>query len=152
MADIESVGQGPHSGVIRVGYALVGAFLAWRWATGGSEPAWEHGLQVLATMAALMALLQLARRRRIRRVGWSVLDRVPLRILLPAKVLLVAVALGAQWLLARWTSEAQSIVALGLFLVIAVGGPVLHRRGAGSAGRPGETRRPLEETAGGFHE
>ncbi|MQS17024.1 hypothetical protein F7Q99_33755 [Streptomyces kaniharaensis] len=120
--------RAPSHRAIQIGYAVAGAYFGWRWAFVEHGPVWERAARVLAQMAVLSTLVQLARWRRRRRTGTVGPLRLPLRSLLLGKLALVVLAAGAGLLLARWTSEAQLIAGAGLFLAIALGGPALHRR------------------------
>ena len=86
------------------------------------------------------------RQRQARGLPPRVQVRSPL--LMVAKFGLVLVALGAEWLIGRWTAQADYYVAFGMFAAVAAFGPMLHpylfgasRKKAVSGGAPsaGET-------------
>lgn len=146
MAGTGTVRRVPSRRAIRIGYAVAGGFFAWRWASAGHGPAWQHAVQVLVMMAVLTAAVQLVRWRRRRGAGRPEAFRLPLRELLLGKALLVAAALGAEYLLARWTAHAQLVVGAGLFAAIALGGPALHSRHDERRLRLTSLKRPSEES------
>ncbi|MDQ0401481.1 hypothetical protein ABVB69_27840 [Streptomyces sp. NPDC000349] len=116
----------------RLLYLLAGGYFGWRWAFDAHGPAWEHAAGVLVQMLVLSAVVQLLQRRASRRgqgrSGGGQPFRLPLRQLVLGKLLLVVAALAAEYLLHRWTSNAHLVIGAGLFLAIALGGPVLQRR------------------------
>ncbi|MBS2545910.1 hypothetical protein KGQ19_03415 [Catenulispora sp. NL8] len=114
---------------VRIVFACGGLYFGWRWAFGAHGPAWRHALQVLVTMLLLVTVAELVRWLRGRRGGRQP-GGFPVRALVGAKLVLVAVALGVEYLLHRWVSadSAQLVVGVGLGVAIAVIGPVLHRR------------------------
>ncbi|MFJ3695521.1 hypothetical protein ACIPW9_15595 [Streptomyces sp. NPDC090052] len=123
--------QGPSPRAIRVVFILTGLYFGWRWAAGGHGPAWQHALQVLATMLIAMTLVQSIRWWRTRRgKRQGAMNRFPWRNLILFKLLLVALALGAEYLLLHWMPLAHVRLLVGACLgtAIAVGAPILHRR------------------------
>ncbi|WP_030694428.1 hypothetical protein [Streptomyces globisporus] len=132
MAGTEPVLRVRSSRRYRVLYILAGGYFGWRWAFGAHGPAWEHATGILVQMLVLSVVVQLLQRRAARR-GPERFEggepfRLPLRQLALGKLLLVAAALAAEYLLHRWTSNAHLVIGAGLFLAIALGGPVLQRR------------------------
>ena len=124
-------GHGPSPRAVRVVFILTGLYFGWRWAAGGHGPAWEHALQVLVTMLIALAVVQSVQRWRTRRGKHEgAMARFPWRDLILFKLLLVALALAAEYLLYRWMppTHAQLIVGVCLGAAIATGGPILHRR------------------------
>ncbi len=117
-------------------YAAAGAAVGGVWAFGGDTPAWEHALRVLVVVLCVSVAGRFAGRR-LARAGHTPVDRGLFFGLVAAKVLLVAVALLVDWLAGLWFSEPALITAGFLFVLVTVGGPVLHgwlTRGAGSRG------------------
>jgi low temperature requirement protein LtrA len=104
----------------------MGLILGVVWAAHAAEPLWEHAARTLALMLVALPLLTVLLRRKQARAG----RRMPkLRHfnILTAKVALVAVASGAEWLLGRTTDNADRIVAIGIVVVVAVVGPRISR-------------------------
>ncbi|WP_329560843.1 hypothetical protein [Kitasatospora sp. NBC_01266] len=123
--------HGPSPRVVRVVFILTGLYFGWRWAAGGHGPAWRHALQVLVTMLIAMTLVQSLRWWRTRRgKREGPMARFPWRDLILFKLLLVALALAAEYLLQHWMppAHAQLVVGACLGTAIATGGPILHRR------------------------
>jgi len=109
--------KGPRSHYLIAGLAVAGL-----WLLNGDKSLLYHAVQMLIVMSVLTGLQ-------------IVLDRhhgeTPAYIrLISAKLVLVAVAVGAQWLLAPVTSESNTIVAAGLVVLITAAGPALDRLAA----------------------
>lgn len=96
------------------------------WAAHAAEPAWEHALRTLLVMLAVLPCVALLLRRRRSRSGVR-LPRLRHRNVVAAKIILVAGALGAEWLLTGVTDRASRYVAIGITLVVALLGPHLSR-------------------------
>jgi hypothetical protein len=109
---------------------------------------------VRGVLLALTIPLQIRFERRRQAAG---INR-PLPIKSPriigAKLALVLVAFGAEWLLGLWTSSADVIVAIAVFAIVALLGPKVHPylRGASQHGasqhgakRPAWLRRPAKD-------
>ncbi|MFE7399850.1 hypothetical protein [Streptomyces sp. NPDC057557] len=114
----------PKAWTVRLGYTAAGLGIGGAWLLGRDVPPWEHTLRLLAIVVVVPPAIHLLRRRRARAIP----SHLPLRHLVAAKVLLVGAALGLDALLALWTGWAPVATALSLALVVAVGGPPLHRR------------------------
>jgi hypothetical protein len=117
----------PHSHYLIAGLAVAGL-----WLLNGDKSLLYHAVQMLIVMSALTGLQ-------------IVLDRhygkppAYLR-LISAKLVLVAVAVGAEWLLAPVTSSSNTIVAAGLVVLITAAGPALDRLAARRAKAKAATR------------
>lgn len=109
-------------------YAIAGLVIggAWIWRAGASL--WEHALRLLIVLVVVAPTLGYLRRRRATRGGGRP-SYLPLPQLIGAKLVLIVIAVGVQWLLERSLSatDASVIVGVGLGLTVAVGGPQLHR-------------------------
>lgn len=100
-------------------YLIVGLALATLWVLSRDRSLLFHAVQMLGLMSVLTALQIVLRRRA---------GMVPAYFrLIAAKLVLVALAVGAGWLLARETSRSNAIVAAGLVVLITVVGPLLDR-------------------------
>lgn len=108
---------------VRLAYTAIGLLIGAAWLVGRDVPPVEHALRLLVVVVVVPALMRLLRRFRAVAVSHP-----PMRLLIVAKVLLVAAALGLDVLLARWTDWAAALTALALALAVALGGPVLHTR------------------------
>ncbi|WP_327293631.1 MULTISPECIES: hypothetical protein [unclassified Streptomyces] len=116
--------------LVHAAFWFAGLYFGWRWASE-SGPAWQHALQLLATLLAAMSMVQLVRRWRERhRRGGGVLNGLPVRDLFLAKLVLIASALAVDYLLQCWipSQGAQIIAGAGLCVAFAIIGPALHRR------------------------
>lgn len=109
----------------RLRYLVAGAVLGGLWFIARGVPLWEHGAQTLVVMIALTTLQFVVRVRRGQRAAFAGYAR-----LVATKVALVAVAVIAQWLLSRWTSGADAMVAVGMAILVAALGPALDARAA----------------------
>ncbi|KPI33602.1 hypothetical protein OV450_6435 [Actinobacteria bacterium OV450] len=116
-------------------YALAGIAMGAVWIMGSDTSPRDHALRLLALVTAAGVAMALLHRRRAR-LGRPVDRRLHSGLLL-GKVLLVVVALALDGLLGLWVSEPSLITAALLCLIIAFGGPSLHRWLA----RDGEGRR-----------
>jgi hypothetical protein len=119
-----------HGHRIQALFWLAGLFFGWRWVRE-SGPAWQHALDVLLTMLAIMTALRLVQRwRRRRGAPDGALARLPVRDLVVTKLTLVVFALVTEHLLRDWIPPlpARAIAGAGLGVAFATIGPVLHRR------------------------
>ncbi|MFD6112508.1 hypothetical protein ACFWG0_20670 [Streptomyces yangpuensis] len=116
-------------------YAAAGAAVGAVWAFGADMPAWEHALRVLVIVLCVSVAGRLIAPR-LARTGRAPLDRGLFLGLVAAKVLLVAVALLVDWAAGLWFSEPALITAGFLFVLVTLGGPVLHGRLANGVPRP----------------
>jgi hypothetical protein len=105
-------------------YRTVGIAMGAMWAWNQGEPLWEHAVKLGVLLFVGAPLVHFVLKRRARQ-GQAV---VPLSVskIVVAKVVLVAAALGATWLLRPSMTHADLIVAGGLFATITVLGPKIH--------------------------
>jgi hypothetical protein len=126
-------------------YLITGLAVAGLWLLNGDKSLLYHAVQMLVVMSVLTGLQIVLERRH---------GGTPAYIrLISAKLVLVAVAVGAQWLLALVTSESSPIVAAGLVVLITAAGPPLDRLAARrakakAARRPGQANRSSGSPAG----
>ena len=106
-------------------YLLVGLALAGLWLLSRDKSLPFHAVQMLAVMGAL-TVLQIVLRLR---VG----EAPAYARLIVAKLVLVGLAVGGEWLLAPETSQSNTIIAIGLVVLVTVLGPVLDRLAANRA-------------------
>ncbi len=140
-------GPGPSARAIRIVFVLTGLYFGWRWTSDGHGPPWQHALRVAGHHAdrlgprASHPVVAYPPRQSRRRHG-----PVPLTGPDPFELLLVALALAAEYLLHRWMppTHAQFVVGVCLGAAIAVGGPIVHRRhnGPTRAASPTTTSAP----------
>ena len=104
----------------RMHYLIFGLGIGGLWLLNLNLPLLEHGLQMLAVMTALTVLQILLDRHRGK--------TPPYARLIVGKLTLLAVAVGAEWLLAPLTSHSNLIVAVGLAVLAATAGPRLEAR------------------------
>jgi len=103
-------------------YLIAGLAVGGLWLLNGDKSLLYHAVQMLIVMSVLTGLQ-------------IVIDRhhggTPAYVrLISAKLVLVAVAVGAEWLLAPVTSRSNTIVAAGLVVLITAAGPALDRLAA----------------------
>jgi len=111
----------------RVQYLVIGLVIGALWIAHRNEPLWEHAARTLVVLVAvpLLAAPLLAWWRK--RHGSADAQRLSLVRFVAAKALLVGVALGVDVLLTPWLPGAVDfVVAGGLFVAIAVLGPLYH--------------------------
>jgi hypothetical protein len=117
-------------------YLLIGLVLGGLWILNRDKSLLFHAVQMLVVMS-LFTGVQIVLRRRAREV-------LPYTRLVVPKLVLVALAVGAEWLLRSVTSRSNAIVAVGLVVLITAVGPVLDRlaaRRAAAAGGPSSSPR-----------
>lgn len=111
--------------VVTVFLALgIGSLVSYLFAPHHSDSA-----RLIIGRGALLALtipLQIKFERRRQAAGIN--RPLPIRSprIIAAKLALVLVAFGAEWLLGRWTSSADLIVAIAVFATVALLGPKVH--------------------------
>src|SRR5215469_15362 len=103
-------------------YLIVGLAVAGLWLLNRGRSPLFHAIQMLSVMSVLTGLQIVLDRRH---GGTPAYAR-----LIIAKLVLVAVAVGAGWLLAPVTSQSDIIVAVGLVVLITAAGPALDRLAA----------------------
>ena len=127
-------------------YLIAGLAVAGLWLLNGGKSLLYHAVQMLVVMSVLTLLQIVADRRH---------GKLPAYIrLISAKLVLVAVAVGAGWLLGPVTSQSNAIVATGLVVLITAAGPALDRLAARrakakAATRPDHAHRPSGPPAAG---
>ncbi|MET7622502.1 hypothetical protein [Streptomyces sp. NPDC005408] len=107
-------------------YLVIGVVLALIWAARAEDPPWQHALRTLGLMLVILPAATLLLRRKQARTGIQLPELRHLNIF-AAKFLLVAAALGAEWLLQSHTQKAAHYVAIGIAVVVALVGPRLSR-------------------------
>jgi hypothetical protein len=107
----------PHSHYLIAGLAVGGL-----WLLNGDKSLLYHALQMLIVMSVLTVLQIVLVRRHGETTAYA---RV-----VSAKLALIAVAVSAEWLLAPVTCRSNTIVAVGLAVLITVVGPMLDRLAA----------------------
>jgi uncharacterized membrane protein YfcA len=114
---------------IRLRYATIGAVLGVVWMISSGQPLLTHLLRSFVVAVVMVLLLQLLRRRpknQQNRAGAS--QAVSLAALIGAKLALLLLAAGAELVLEHANvADPDLIVAAGLFVTVAVGGPFAHR-------------------------
>src|SRR5262245_15756151 len=115
-------------------YLTVGLALAGLWLLSRDRSLLFHAVQMLAVMSVLTGL-QIVLRRRAGEV-------VPYTRLVVAKLVLIALAVGFEWLLAPETSRSNAIVAAFLVVLVTALGPKLDRVAAHRA----RARRGADQT------
>ena len=118
-------------------YLIAGLAVAGLWLLNGDKSLLYHAVQMLIVMSVLTGLQIVLDRRHGETPAYA-------RLII-AKLVLVAVAVGAEWLLARVTSWSNTIVAVGLVVLITAVGPALDRLAA----RRAKASRPRQ---GGPHD
>ncbi|WP_141564298.1 hypothetical protein [Mycolicibacterium palauense] len=114
----------PRTLLIRLAYLVVGLKFGSLWLVQGEGSPWIHALRLVVLMAVVMTVAEVVRRwaaRRGRRVNHHALGRFLL-----AKLGVVALAVAAGLLLQDWLANANVWVGLGLAVVVAVAGPLIH--------------------------
>ena len=117
---------------VRLWYLVAGLFMGAAWAWNRGTPLWEHAVKLLVLMVVVSAVLSWQQRRGSR--GAHQGPQVSIPRLVAAKVLLVAAAVAANWLLAGRVAKPDLIVATCLALFVALLGPHLHSRLIGYRG------------------
>jgi hypothetical protein len=127
-------------------YLIIGLVLGGLWILNRDKSLLFHAVQMLVVMS-LFTGVQIVLRRR----AGEVLPYI--RLVVP-KLVLVALAVGAEWLLASVTSRSNAIVGVGLVVVVTAVGPVLDRVAAKRAAHrstadsgPGQAAAPLPKRA-----
>src|SRR5215470_4694324 len=126
-------------------YLIAGLAVAGLWLLNGDKSLLYHAVQMLIVMTVLTGLQIVLDRRH---GGTPAYAR-----LISAKLVLVAVAVGAGGLLAPVTSQSNIIVAAGLVVLITAAGPALDRLAARrakarAAARTDRAHRPAGPPAG----
>jgi len=106
-------------------YLIVGLALAALWLISRDRSLLFHAVQMLAVMSVLTGLQIVLRLRAGERPAYT--------RLIVAKLVLVALAVGFEWLLAPETSRSNAIVAVFLVVLVTALGPPLDRLAANRA-------------------
>src|SRR5215472_11368745 len=107
-------------------YLIAGLAVAGLWLLNGDKSLLYHAVQMLIVMSVLTGIQIVLDRRHGKTPAYA--------RLISAKLVLVAVAVAAEWLLAPVTAESNTIVAVGLVVLITAAGPALDRLAAAGAG------------------
>jgi hypothetical protein len=99
------------------------------WLLNRDKSLLDHALQMLAVMSVLIVLQIVLRRRG----GEAPASPRAYARLIGAKLVLVALAVGAEWLLAPVAPRSNAIVAAGLVALVTALGPILDRRATNQA-------------------
>jgi FtsH-binding integral membrane protein len=114
---------------IRLRYATTGAILGVVWMISSGQPLVTHLVRSFIVAVVMVLLLQLLRRRPKKgqnRAGG--MSAAALAALIGAKLVLLLIAAGAELALQHANvPDPDPIVAVGLFVTVAVGGPFAHR-------------------------
>jgi len=109
---------------VRIAYAMAGVFVAVVWLSHRGDSPWVHGIRLLAIMAVVMTTTALLRRwaaAKGRRVPHHPIGRF-----LVAKVALVGIGVAAAVLLQETIPQIDIWIAVGMGLLTAGLGPLLH--------------------------
>jgi ABC-type amino acid transport system permease subunit len=106
-------------------YWTAGLVMGAIWAWNQGEPLWEHAVKLLVLLFVVAPAAHFALQRRARREN-ATGPHLSFPRLVAAKVALVALALGAAWLLRPAMTHADLVIAAGLALTIIAFGPRLH--------------------------
>ncbi|HEY6497488.1 MAG TPA: hypothetical protein VIZ43_29770 [Trebonia sp.] len=110
-------------------YATIGAVLGVVWMISSGQPLVTHLVRSFIVAVVMVLLLQLLKRRPKKgqnRAGTT--SAASLAALIGAKLALLLVAAGAELALQHANvADPDPIVAAGLFVTVAVGGPFAHR-------------------------
>jgi hypothetical protein len=122
---------------VRKQFLLLGVILGLLWYLNGGRPLWEHALRMLLIMVLVLIAVELLARRKH---GPGGRPRIAPGRIIAAKLALLVLAIGVEWILSPWTTSADLIVATGLAAVVALAGPWLRpfflSRMPGAAGAP----------------
>jgi hypothetical protein len=126
-------------------YLIVGLALAGLWLLNRDKSLLFHAVQMLIVMSVLTGLQIVLDHRHGKAPAYA--------RLISAKLVLVAVAVGAEWLLAPVTTRSNTIVAVGLVVLITAAGPALDRLAARRAKAravtgPNQAHRPTDPQQG----
>jgi hypothetical protein len=126
-------------------YLIAGLAVAGLWLLNEDKSLLYHAVQMLIVMSVLTGLQIVLDRHHGKAPAYA-------RLII-AKLVLIAVAVGAEWMLAPVTSRSNTIVAIGLVVLITAAGPRLDRLAARrakakAATGPDQARRSSGPTAG----
>lgn len=113
--------------VIRLIYVAMGLILGGVWLARDDQSLISHIWHELAVLVVLLVILRSRLRQRGNRPGAPAMPQLSFGWVISAKLALLIVAAGVQWLLQRaGVSHAGLIVAAGLFIAVALAGPPAH--------------------------
>src|SRR5262249_20722649 len=122
-------------------YLIAGLAVAGLWLLNGDKSLLYHAVQMLIVMSVLTGLQIVIDRRH---------GETPAYVrLISAKLVLVALAVAAEWLLAPVTPRSSPIVAAGLVVLIAAAGPALDRLAARRAKAKAAARSEQDRRSSG---
>ncbi|MFI6347820.1 hypothetical protein [Streptomyces sp. NPDC050560] len=107
-------------------YLIVGLVMGALWVWHKGEPLWEHALKLLVLLFVVAPLVLGRMRRKHPPVPGQLTLAYPRLVV--AKLVLLVVTLAASALLRDKVDNADLVVAVGMAVVIAVGGPLIHPR------------------------
>lgn len=110
----------PGSPKVRIGYLFAGVVIGALWVNQGGTPLWEHAARLLGLMAIVMTVTTVRARLRNRP------PKHPIGRFLAAKVGVVVLAVLAALLIGGRIDNEDMWIGLGLFVLVAVFGPILH--------------------------
>jgi FtsH-binding integral membrane protein len=114
---------------IRLRYATTGAILGVVWVISSGQPLVTHLVRSFIVAVVMVLLLELLRRRPKRRQNRAgATSALSLAALIGAKLALLLIAAAAELALEHGNvAYPDAIVAVGLFVAVAVAGPLAHR-------------------------
>jgi hypothetical protein len=109
---------------LRTAYIAMGAVLGGVWMISSGQSPLMHVIRSLVAVIVAMLLL----RRRLAKRAPARAPQISFASVLGAKLVLLLLAAWAEWALERENvAHPDMIVAGGLFVVVALGGPLAHR-------------------------
>ena len=113
--------------LIRLVYVAMGLILGGVWLASSGQSLLSHVWHDLAVLVVLLVVVHTRLRKRQSRPGAPALPQVSYGWIIGAKLALLIIAAGAEWLLQQaGVSHADLIIAAGLFVIVALAGPAAH--------------------------
>lgn len=113
--------------LIRLVYVAMGLILGGVWLASSGQSLLSHVWHDLLVLVVLLVVVHTRLRKRQGRPGASALPQVSYGWIISAKVALLIIAAGVEWLLQRaGVAHPDLIVAAGLFVIVALAGPAAH--------------------------
>lgn len=113
--------------ITKLVYVVMGVILGGVWLASSGESLISHVWHDLAVLVVLLIVLRSRLRKRQDLPGARPMPQLSFGWIIGAKLVLLIVAAGAEWLLQRaGVARTDLIVAVGLFVVVAVAGPPPH--------------------------